>query len=61
MGLPSGSWHDDGDPFGAVQGDGNGFQPVTLYGGGRGQAGDGRVRVDDMARAAVGDTPWVKL
>lgn len=61
MGLPSGSWHDEGDPFGAVQADGNGFQPVTLYGGGGGRAGDGHVAVDDLARAAVGNTPWVKL
>jgi hypothetical protein len=36
MGLPDGSWHDQGDPVGAVMGNGNGFQPVTLYGGGNG-------------------------
>jgi hypothetical protein len=63
MGLPNGSWHDPDDPFGAVQGDGNGFQPVTLYGGGEGQNGDGHVHstLEDIAAAAVGSTPWVKL
>ncbi len=63
MGLPDGNWHSDEDPFGAIQGDGNGFQPVTLYGGGAGQNGDGHVHTtsDDLAAAAVGSTPWVKL
>jgi hypothetical protein len=47
MNLPSGSWHDQGDPFGAVMRDGNGFVPILHDG-----IHDGAAKLD---------TPWVAL